>query len=284
MRREGQLAPMTRQIYERQALLYAWMLSQIEARPVRAELILIAIGSDAVEREPLKVDFEALELAVRQRLNALLREFRREREAAGDRQRAALGIRFPHAGPASGAGGDRRGGRARPRPPRASPARGPDRPRQDRRRALPGDPPCARPRQAPLRPHRQEPAAGDGAQGHSPGRRRSGARTPCGCAPRRACAPTARSSATRTTARSRATTTPSSPRPESFRGCFASRRCSIPTSSSRPRPRPRSARSRSASTSPARPRSWSATTTTPSTRTSRCPTSPPSTTSRTSCW
>ncbi len=97
IRREGQLAPMTRQIYERQALLYAWMLSQIEARPVRAELILIAIGSDAVEREPLKVDFETLELAVRQRLNSLLREFRREREAAGDRHAAATGIRFPHA-------------------------------------------------------------------------------------------------------------------------------------------------------------------------------------------
>ncbi len=97
VRREGQLAPLTRQIYERQALLYGWMLAQIEQRPVRVELILIAIGSDAVEREPLKADFETLELAVRQRLNALLREFRREREAAGDRQRAAAGIRFPHA-------------------------------------------------------------------------------------------------------------------------------------------------------------------------------------------
>ena len=30
VRREGQLAPMTRQLYERQALLYGWMLSQIE--------------------------------------------------------------------------------------------------------------------------------------------------------------------------------------------------------------------------------------------------------------
>src|SRR5690242_9792429 len=45
VRREGQLAPATRQIYERQALLYAWMLSQIESAPVRAELVLIAIGS-----------------------------------------------------------------------------------------------------------------------------------------------------------------------------------------------------------------------------------------------
>jgi len=97
VRREGQLPPATRQIYERQALLYAWMLSQIEARPVRAELVLIAIGSDAVEREALKVDFEALELAIRQRLNTLLRELRREREAAGDRRNAAQGVRFPHA-------------------------------------------------------------------------------------------------------------------------------------------------------------------------------------------
>jgi len=97
VRREGQLAPVTRQIYERQALLYGWMLSQLETRPVRVELVLIAIGSDTVEREPLKADFEALELAVRQRLNALLRERKREREAASDRHRAALGIRFPHA-------------------------------------------------------------------------------------------------------------------------------------------------------------------------------------------
>ena len=97
VRREGQLAPMTRQIYERQALLYGWMLSQIEAQPVRVELVLIAIGSDAVEREPLKADYEALELAVRQRLNSLLRELKRERAAAGDRHQAAEGIRFPHA-------------------------------------------------------------------------------------------------------------------------------------------------------------------------------------------
>ncbi|MEO8275079.1 MAG: helicase C-terminal domain-containing protein [Thermoanaerobaculia bacterium] len=97
VRREGQLSPATRQIYERQALLYAWMLSRIEARPARAELVLIAIGSEAVERETLKTDFDALELAIRQRLNALLREFRREREAAGDRRTAAVEIKFPHA-------------------------------------------------------------------------------------------------------------------------------------------------------------------------------------------
>ncbi|MEO7794470.1 MAG: helicase C-terminal domain-containing protein, partial [Thermoanaerobaculia bacterium] len=96
VRREGQLSPAARQIYERQALLYAWMLSAVEQRPVRAELVLIAIGSDAMERLPLAADFEALELAVRQRLNSLLREFRREREALGDRQAAATGIRFPH--------------------------------------------------------------------------------------------------------------------------------------------------------------------------------------------
>jgi DNA excision repair protein ERCC-2 len=97
IRREGKLSPATRLIYERQALLYAWMLSQIEAQPVRAELILIAIGSDAVEREALAVDFESLELAIRQRLNGLLAEFRRERTAAGDRREAARGIHFPHA-------------------------------------------------------------------------------------------------------------------------------------------------------------------------------------------
>lgn len=102
VRREGQLAPATRQIYERQALLYAWMLSRLESQPVRVELILIAIGSDAVERESLEADFEALELSIRQRLNSLLRERREEREASSDRKRAAETLRFPHAAPRAG--------------------------------------------------------------------------------------------------------------------------------------------------------------------------------------
>ena len=97
VRREGQLSAATRAIYERQARLYAWMLGQVEGRPVAAELVLIAIGSDAVERERLDADFAGLEIDIRRRLNALFAEHRRERRAASDRQRAGEKLAFPHA-------------------------------------------------------------------------------------------------------------------------------------------------------------------------------------------
>src|SRR5512143_1024755 len=96
VRREGQLSAAARDLYERQARLYAWMLSRAEAGPVRAELVLIAIGSDAVERIELDTDFEALESAVRRRLNALLREHEGEQRASADRRRAAADLAFPH--------------------------------------------------------------------------------------------------------------------------------------------------------------------------------------------
>jgi len=97
VRRAGQLALAVRQIYERQAALYAWMLAQRDGVPVRAELVLIAIGSDEVERQALELDFAVLEAAIHRRLNALLRELREARAAAHDRHRSAEALRFPHA-------------------------------------------------------------------------------------------------------------------------------------------------------------------------------------------
>lgn len=97
VRREGQLSPAVRQVYERQALLYAWMLERLEEGPVRAELVLIAIGSDAVERLPVETEPSDLDLAIRRRLNQLLAEHERtERERAGRRQ-AGAELPFPHA-------------------------------------------------------------------------------------------------------------------------------------------------------------------------------------------
>ena len=96
VRREGQLSAATRDLYERQARLYAWMLSRLEEGPVRAELILIAIGSDAVERALVEADFEALESGVRKRLNHLLREHEKERRAGEGRRLAAAELPFPH--------------------------------------------------------------------------------------------------------------------------------------------------------------------------------------------
>jgi hypothetical protein len=106
VRRGGALAPAVREIYQRQALLYAWMLARggeaalaraaaevCEGPPqlkVHAELVLIAIGSDEVEREELPVHLDALEAGVRRRVNGLLRAWEAER------QRRAERLAFPY--------------------------------------------------------------------------------------------------------------------------------------------------------------------------------------------
>jgi len=97
VRREGQLSPAVRELYERQARLYAWMLQREESATVRAELVLIAIGSDAVEREAVEVDVEAIDQEVRKRLNQLLRQHEAEARAREDRKRAGEELAFPHA-------------------------------------------------------------------------------------------------------------------------------------------------------------------------------------------
>lgn len=102
VRREGQLAPAVRELYERQAQLYAWMLSRLAPGPVRAELVLIAIGSDAVDRIELESDSAGAESGVRRRLNQLIREHESERRARGDRARAGAVLAFPHGEPRPG--------------------------------------------------------------------------------------------------------------------------------------------------------------------------------------
>lgn len=103
VRRGGSLPPSVREMYQRQALLYAWMLGRTTAdAPVRAELVLIAIGSDEIQREPLEVDPQALEVAIRRRLNALLYGWEAERQRAEERREAAERLRFPYAEPRPG--------------------------------------------------------------------------------------------------------------------------------------------------------------------------------------
>lgn len=105
VRREGQLSPAVRQVYERQALIYAWMLERlepepeagVEKQPVRAELVLIAIGSDAVERIEIETPPSELDLAIRRRLNQLLGEHERAEKERGERRRAGAELAFPHA-------------------------------------------------------------------------------------------------------------------------------------------------------------------------------------------
>jgi hypothetical protein len=96
VRRGGQLPSQTREIYERQALLYAWMLARNGEERVRAELILIEIGSDYADREPLELDEAAIDQLVRKRLNSLIRSFEGERQAAAERRAAAAALQFPY--------------------------------------------------------------------------------------------------------------------------------------------------------------------------------------------
>ncbi|HEX9944162.1 MAG TPA: helicase C-terminal domain-containing protein [Thermoanaerobaculia bacterium] len=96
VRRGGSLPPSVRETYQRQALLYAWMLAQAEPGPVRAELVLISIGSDETEREPLAPDLRALEVTVRRRVNVLLHAWEAEQRRAADRHAAAERLALPY--------------------------------------------------------------------------------------------------------------------------------------------------------------------------------------------
>jgi DNA excision repair protein ERCC-2 len=109
VRRDGQLAPAVRELYQRQAALYAWMLQRIAATEegaktidpgeepptIRAELVLIEIGSDAVERLPVEMDFRALDLVIQRRLNGILRVHREQEDARQQRRSAAAALAFP---------------------------------------------------------------------------------------------------------------------------------------------------------------------------------------------
>jgi DNA excision repair protein ERCC-2 len=98
VRRGAQVSPNAREIYERQALIYAWMMSR-SLGPVRAELVLIQIGEvgdGAIRREPLDTDLDAIELGIRRRLNSLLRAFEGEKSAGFRRKSAAARLRFPY--------------------------------------------------------------------------------------------------------------------------------------------------------------------------------------------
>jgi len=96
VRRGGQLSATAREIYERQALLYSWMLSRQHGTTVRAELVLIEIGGDSVERQVLAADLDALEAGIRRRLNSLLRGYEAAKQAGFRRRAAGEALRFPY--------------------------------------------------------------------------------------------------------------------------------------------------------------------------------------------
>lgn len=102
VRRGAQLAPAVREMYQKQASLYVWLLSEtgLEGLPdavrLRAELILIEIGSDALKREPLEVPLRAVAAGVRRRINTLLRSHDAQQQARNGRQLASEQLTFPY--------------------------------------------------------------------------------------------------------------------------------------------------------------------------------------------
>ncbi|MEM9558332.1 MAG: helicase C-terminal domain-containing protein [Acidobacteriota bacterium] len=114
VRRGAVLSPAQRELYERQAALYVWLLhsEQAAARSadgdaaepaeragplaLRAELLLIEIGSDEVVREEVAVDLRAVDALIRRRLNGLIRGWRAQQEALAARRDAAERLAFPY--------------------------------------------------------------------------------------------------------------------------------------------------------------------------------------------
>lgn len=97
VRRDAQLSPAARRLYEQQASLYAWMLHRQGEMPVRAELVLIEIGSDVLDREPVELDLAGVETAVQRRLAELIGAWERERRALAGRRGAGERLAFPYA-------------------------------------------------------------------------------------------------------------------------------------------------------------------------------------------
>ncbi|MEE8526101.1 MAG: helicase C-terminal domain-containing protein [Thermoanaerobaculia bacterium] len=97
VRRGAQLAPTVRELYARQTGLYAWLLSQEEEEEqIRGELILIEIGSDRIERDPLDLNLRAIEAGIRRRINSLIHAFKAQESLRSERRGAAETLTFPY--------------------------------------------------------------------------------------------------------------------------------------------------------------------------------------------
>lgn len=138
VRRGGQLSQPVRELYHQQARLYAWMLARsgtVRDEPlaplgaggaapepvggardgdgeaggappgeaeIQAELVLIEIGSDDVDREAVALDLDAVEAEVKKRLNGLLALYVRARIEAEKRREASERLAFPYPEPRPG--------------------------------------------------------------------------------------------------------------------------------------------------------------------------------------
>ncbi len=96
LRRGSRPSAALREIYAKQALLYAWILQRGGESKVAAELVWIEIGTENIERQPLDFSFAAMDGAVRKRINSLLREFDSQKAALTRRRVAAERLTFPY--------------------------------------------------------------------------------------------------------------------------------------------------------------------------------------------
>ena len=85
-----------REIYAKQAMLYAWILQRRGESKVAAKLVWIEIGTENVDHEPLDFSFAAMDGAVRKRVNSLLREFDSQKASLARRRVAAEKLVFPY--------------------------------------------------------------------------------------------------------------------------------------------------------------------------------------------
>jgi len=102
VRRGVGLSPAAQELYQRQAALYGWLLAhklraEGEASPhIEVELVLIEIGSDRLERQPVELKLPVIEALVKRRLNGLIRAHQQAAAARDARRRAAAELRFPY--------------------------------------------------------------------------------------------------------------------------------------------------------------------------------------------
>lgn len=100
LRRGVNLMPATREMYQRQAQIYVWLLSRLhpeaETPPPGAELILIEIGGEGVTREPVDIQLKVIDATIKRRINGLLRTFKDRLEAREERRDVAGRLEFPY--------------------------------------------------------------------------------------------------------------------------------------------------------------------------------------------
>jgi DNA excision repair protein ERCC-2 len=96
VRRGATLSATTKEIYARQAQIYAWMLAEAAKCDVKAELVLIEIGGEGAQREEIAIDLESIDATIRRKVNILLRARDAEQAAIFARKAAGERLRFPY--------------------------------------------------------------------------------------------------------------------------------------------------------------------------------------------